>query len=97
MSTKIPPEIATMIQSAFHAADDLLRAQPEEYHDALVDGVIEWALTQYLPVSKYFEGIYAYSINPDDPAASQSVVIIPVINDEALAHLYPEGLPSWAK
>lgn len=90
----IPKEIATAIQSAFHEADNLIRAQPAEYHDELVDHVLEWALRQYLPVSKHFKGIYVYAIHHDDPAASHSVAIVPVVNEEMMPMLFPEGLPS---
>jgi len=54
------------IEAALHEADNLMRDAPEAEQDALVDRVLIWAITAWLPASQYFEGIAAYAVHPDD-------------------------------
>lgn len=54
------------IESALHAADNLIRALPEDWQDRACDSALLWALRSYLPVSRWFKGIWAYTVDPSE-------------------------------
>lgn len=82
------------IQAAFLAADNLIRSMPEAWHNEFCDAALIWAIKSYLPMSQWFAGIYAYTVDESDRHVAGPVFIAHAKHSDLLESLMSAEITS---